>query len=72
MTGNTTGKKTRTREKKIYVVTINNEVHFIRAKSAQTALKFAVSETVGVRASTQADTEIMARAIAAGERILEA
>ena len=65
-------KKTRNRDKKIYVVTINGETHFVRAKSAQTALKFAVSETVVVRPSTQADTEIMARAIASGEGILEA
>jgi len=72
VTENTPEKKVRSREKKIYVVTINGETHFIRAKSVQTALKFAVSETVSVRISTQADTEAMARSIAAGGRILEA
>ena len=66
-----TEKKTRNRKPKIYVVTINGETHFVRAKSKQSALAYAVSETVTVRPSTQADTEAMANAIASGAGILD-
>lgn len=62
----------RPREAKIYRVTINGETHFVKAKTAQSALKFAVAETVSVRVCKQSDMEDMAKALASGDGILDA
>jgi len=65
-------KKTRKREPKIYIVTMNNEEYLIRAKSAQTALKFAVSETVRVVQLGASALDRVTTFISRGGEILDA
>jgi len=68
----TTEKKTRIREPKLYVATINGEKHIVRAKSAYGALKFAVSETVTVSPLGVKELSALADYLGKGGEILDA
>jgi len=65
-------KKRRNRDPKVYIVTMNGEEYLIKAKSAQTALKFAVSETVRVVQLGASDLSRVTTFIANGGEILDA
>ena len=65
-------KKRRNRDSKVYIVTMNGEEYLIKAKSAQTALKFAVSETVRVVQLGASDLSRVTTFIANGGEILDA
>lgn len=65
-------KKTRNRDPKVYIVTMNGEEYLIRAKSAQTALKFAVAETVTVAQLGASDLSRVTTFISRGGEILDA
>lgn len=60
------------RAKKLYIVTMNGETHYVNAISKTAALNFAVSETVAVRAANLSDMATVAAAAATGAQIHEA
>jgi hypothetical protein len=60
------------RAKKMFIVTMNGEVHFINAISKTAALNYAVSETVSVRPASLSDMADITNAVAKGAEIHEA
>lgn len=60
------------RGKKLFIVTMNGETHYINATSKTAALNFAVSETVSVRAAGLSDMAEIAVATAKGSEIHQA
>jgi hypothetical protein len=68
----TAEKKTRTRAKKLFIISMNGETHYVNAISKTAALKFAVSETVSLRLAGMPDLAQIAADTAKGAEIHEA
>jgi hypothetical protein len=60
------------RAKKLYIVSMNGETHYVNAISKTAALNFAVSETVTVRAASLSDMAEVAAAAGRGAQIHDA
>jgi hypothetical protein len=60
------------RAKKLYIVSMNGETHYVNAISKTAALNYAVSETVSVRAASLSDMAAVAADAAKGAQIHEA
>ena len=56
----------------VYVVDMNGETHYVKAKSKSSALMFAVNQTVKVRKATMKDLADIASAAANGAEIHDA
>lgn len=60
------------RAKKLFIVTMNGETHYVNAISKTAALNYAVSETVVVRAAALFDMAQVAADVGKGAEIHEA
>ena len=60
------------RAKKLYIVLMTGETHYVNAISKTAAMNFAVSETVSVRAAGLSDMAEVAAAAGKGAEIHEA
>lgn len=60
------------RAKKMFIVSMNGETHYVNAISKTAALNYAVSETVSVRAAGLSDMADITNAVAKGSEIHEA
>lgn len=60
------------RAKKMYIVAMNGETHYVNAISKTAAMNYAVNETVSVRAAGLSDMAEVAAAVGRGAEIHEA